>query len=399
MRDVDEIREYWERHARRDPLWAVLSEDSKRDGRWDVDRFFQTGVSEVAAVFYQLDSRRLDLTRGAALDFGCGVGRLSQALASRFDRVVGVDISTRMVALASDFNAYPSRVSYVVNPNPNLRLFGDRTFDFVISNIVLQHLSPELAFDYIGEFFRVLTPGGVLVFQLPSHQRTGSDAPAVAGPSAMPDEAYHASLEAVGLETLSLRPGGTITITIAVTNTSPFAWNAQRSGIMRAGNHWLSGAGDRMLTRDDGRSALPRILESSEACHVPLTITAPAEAGDYRCAFDIAHEGVLWFHDKGSPRLTIPVRVGDIDRDDTGANRRDASKTREPDRVFDRAAAAGQDLVNLASPDPGDFPMHGVGRADVIALLTRHGGTLLHVEDDIGAGTAWISYRYYVRAR
>src|SRR4029453_17456242 len=95
----DDIRDYWDKHAAHDPLWAVLSEDSKSGGRWDVARFFQTGVSEIASVLYQLESRGLDLARGSALDFGCGVGRLTQALAPHFRHVTGVDVSPRMLAL------------------------------------------------------------------------------------------------------------------------------------------------------------------------------------------------------------------------------------------------------------------------------------------------------------
>lgn len=35
--------------------------------------------------------------RGVALDFGCGVGRLTRALAAFFDRATGVDISSSMI--------------------------------------------------------------------------------------------------------------------------------------------------------------------------------------------------------------------------------------------------------------------------------------------------------------
>jgi tRNA/tmRNA/rRNA uracil-C5-methylase (TrmA/RlmC/RlmD family) len=83
-------RTFWDAHAERDPLWAVLSEAGKEERKWDVRRFFQTGVNEVALIFYQLDSHGVDVKNGCALDFGCGVGRLTQALAPRFERVVGV---------------------------------------------------------------------------------------------------------------------------------------------------------------------------------------------------------------------------------------------------------------------------------------------------------------------
>jgi SAM-dependent methyltransferase len=44
-------------------------------------------------------------------------------------------------------------------------------FDFIVSNIVLKHVPPEIACSYIREFLRVLAPEGIAVFQLPSHHR------------------------------------------------------------------------------------------------------------------------------------------------------------------------------------------------------------------------------------
>lgn len=397
MNHVDQIRKYWDSHAERDPLWAVLSEATKSGGRWDVERFFETGVSEIASVFYQLDSRRIDVARGSALDFGCGVGRLTQALAPSFDRVVGVDISTRMLALAEDFNAFPSRVSYVANPHEDLHVFDDRSFDFIISNIVLQHVPPALALTYVGEFFRLLRRGGILVFQLPAHRRTDDDAAPPASPTAMADDAYQATISAIGVDALALAPGAEITLPVAITNISGVDWHAEHAGVMRAGNHWLDASGDRMLNRDDGRSSLPRVVKSGATCHVQVTITAPPEAGDYQCAIDIAHEGVLWFHDKGSALLRFPVRVGRVGHSNEGPQPTADARGREPERSVERSSTALLHRVNLANPDPGDFPMHGVDRAQVLDLIARHHGTLLHIEDDTGAGTDWISFRYYAR--
>ncbi|PYR57060.1 MAG: SAM-dependent methyltransferase, partial [Acidobacteria bacterium] len=150
---LEDSRNFWDGHARRDPLWAILSESAKKDGKWGLGRFFQTGVAEISSLFYELDSRRVPMRRGSALDFGCGVGRLTQALAPHFDRVVGVDISPNMVQLATGLNRFPGNVSYVWNQAPHLQRFGDAAFDFVVSNIVLQHIPPEITLRYLEEFF------------------------------------------------------------------------------------------------------------------------------------------------------------------------------------------------------------------------------------------------------
>ena len=105
---IEESGELWDRHARRDPLWAILSDPARKGGRWDLGRFMQTGVGEVASLLYQLQTLGLDVGRGEVLDFGCGVGRLSQALAPHFQRVTGVDISAEMIEQAQSLNRFPA---------------------------------------------------------------------------------------------------------------------------------------------------------------------------------------------------------------------------------------------------------------------------------------------------
>ena len=105
---------------------------------------------------------------GRALDFGCGVGRLSQALAEHFQSVVGVDIAESMVERAREFNRFGDHVVYLANATDDLRILDSDSFDFVYSNITLQHIPPEHGKNYIREFLRVLRPGGLALFQVPN---------------------------------------------------------------------------------------------------------------------------------------------------------------------------------------------------------------------------------------
>jgi len=59
--------------------------------------------------------------------------------------------------------------SFELANTPDLRRFRDATFDLVFSYLVLQHLpGTALIESYVREFIRLLTPGGVAVFQLPA---------------------------------------------------------------------------------------------------------------------------------------------------------------------------------------------------------------------------------------
>ncbi len=165
---LDIVRRTFEKLGREDPLYGVLTDHSRRHNRWDEAEFFATGVAEIEAVMTYVTQQAPDLRRTRALDFGCGVGRLSQALAAYFEQVTGIDIAASMLERAREFNRFGDRVEYLHNTSDDLALLPDAGFDFVYSNIVLQHIPPESSRRYIREFLRVLRPGGIAVFQVPS---------------------------------------------------------------------------------------------------------------------------------------------------------------------------------------------------------------------------------------
>ncbi len=171
LMDLKDVQTNWNRFGEADPFWAVLAWPGMEEGRWNPDAFFATGQEEIDAVLAYVAGLDVSIARDRTLDFGCGVGRLSQALARHFARVDGVDISETMIDLARKFNQHGDRCQYHLNLQDDLSLFPDDTFDFLYSNITLQHMPPRFAQRYILEFLRVLKPGGLMVFQIPSRPR------------------------------------------------------------------------------------------------------------------------------------------------------------------------------------------------------------------------------------
>ena len=163
-----DLQRTWEALGKEDPFWAVLTIRRFRHNRWDPDAFFEHGRREIRTVMDYVGQLGLDLRPGRALDFGCGVGRLTQSLADHFEEVVGLDISEPMLQTARRYNRHGHRCRYVVNTEDNLGLFEDGSFDFIYSNITLQHIPPEHSTSYVAEFFRILRPGGAAIFQLPA---------------------------------------------------------------------------------------------------------------------------------------------------------------------------------------------------------------------------------------
>lgn len=167
--DLSAHEREWNAIAALDPHWAVLSDPGRKYGGWDDEEFFATGEREVAERLAAAEGLGAPKGDKAALDFGCGLGRTARALARRFDRCVGVDISEEMVRRARELNASQENLSFVVNRSDDLSSFQDASFDLAYSSIVLQHLPSEDAVrSYLGELVRVLRPGGLLLFQLPS---------------------------------------------------------------------------------------------------------------------------------------------------------------------------------------------------------------------------------------
>jgi SAM-dependent methyltransferase len=166
---LSHTRQTWEEFARIDPYWAVLTDQSKQHGGWDPEDFMRTGRVTVEHDLARIRRLRPEFRQATALDFGCGVGRLTQALAEHFAQVTGVDISEGMIAHARRLNRHGGSVAYLVNTRSDLRLLEDGQFDLVYSFITLQHIPPASARRYIREFVRVTAPGGVICFQLPSY--------------------------------------------------------------------------------------------------------------------------------------------------------------------------------------------------------------------------------------
>lgn len=166
---VERDRRDWQELAELDPYWAALTDSAKRSEGWNPEQFAASGREEVRRLLAYAEHLGHPVRRGAALDFGCGPGRVTRALAETFGSVVGVDVSESMVATARELVGDAGDCRFVAG-TAALAELGGESFDLVYSNLVLQHVSDAAAVHgYIREFVRVLAPGGLIAFQLPSH--------------------------------------------------------------------------------------------------------------------------------------------------------------------------------------------------------------------------------------
>ena len=172
MKSLQELQRTWEGLAQQDPLWAICTDPAKHNKRWSREEFFATGKNEVGVVVQCVTGLGVSIDgKAPALDFGCGVGRLTRALAERFAECWGMDISPTMITLAKQFNRDLPQCRFLLNERDTLEGLEDNYFGFIYSSIVLQHMAEPYIRRYVAELVRVLRPGGALVFQLPDSLR------------------------------------------------------------------------------------------------------------------------------------------------------------------------------------------------------------------------------------
>lgn len=155
----------WDAWAHIDPVWAMTGSPTSTgelmaSGRLELESFLRDTVDS-----------GLTFGRETALDFGCGVGRVTQAMCAHFVRVYGIDISPLMLDKAEASNRYPGQCIYRLNQRPDLVFIPDQSVDLVYSVNTLWHVPIDLRPVYIAEFIRVLKPSGLAMIQVGSPSR------------------------------------------------------------------------------------------------------------------------------------------------------------------------------------------------------------------------------------
>ncbi|MBA3521645.1 MAG: class I SAM-dependent methyltransferase [Gemmatimonadales bacterium] len=155
----------WEYYGKHNPYYGVLSHGEFRFGVLDESarrKFFESGVEVVDGFIALAEKAFGPLRYGVALDYGCGVGRLTRRLAERFREVIGVDISSEMLEEA--------RRNLADQDNVSFQLAGSEyagSLDLVISKIVFLHIAPEEGYRILERLASRLAPGGVGILDLP----------------------------------------------------------------------------------------------------------------------------------------------------------------------------------------------------------------------------------------
>jgi cyclopropane fatty-acyl-phospholipid synthase-like methyltransferase len=199
-RILAKMKTEWEERARTNARHFIQTEEEN----WQDSDFFRSGqmnvdneiVPDLEHICRGADPRALRV-----LEIGCGVGRITRALAHLFGEVHAVDISAEMIHQARVNLADLNNAFVYVNNGADLQVLpSSLDFDFAFSFIVFQHIpSKEVIESYISEVSQRLKPGCLFKFQVQG---------AIEGYNPSPDDTWlGASFTPVEMEEIARRHG------------------------------------------------------------------------------------------------------------------------------------------------------------------------------------------------
>jgi SAM-dependent methyltransferase len=271
---TDRMRNAWDRRARKNARRFIECGHSGSD-----DDFWSSGRRDLDDLV--LKGLTLDPS-AAALEIGCGIGRLLRPLSERIAQATGVDISGEMIRIG--------RAALADRPNVRLErtdgdLSGvaDHSLDLVYSHIVFQHVPARAAISrYFAEAARVLRPGGVFRFQVDGRRGRWYPFPDTWHGVRYAAGALRQEIGAVGFEIVDLTGEGTQYMWVTARRSGDGGSETRAVQVER--RRWDVDALDRLLSRLGRSPSAERGRVESGA------VTLKALSGDW-----------LERHDSGSP--------------------------------------------------------------------------------------------------
>lgn len=163
----------WKSFGEEEPYWSVLTDDQyKKDGiEKRLNSFYKSGDVDVERAVASLLRNGVDCSKiRRVTDFGCGVGRLSLALAKRFPDVTGVDVSEPHLVIAREQASVRNIRNVSFTAVQSIEALGTLPeCDFLMTIIVLQHNPPPIIAATLRRLLGRVAPGGYAYFQLPTY--------------------------------------------------------------------------------------------------------------------------------------------------------------------------------------------------------------------------------------
>ncbi len=160
MNISEKMKQDWDNRAQHHARYWIATENYQTE-----EVFAQSGRDTANSLLESL----MNLYRPSwkVLDIGCGIGRVLKPLTKHFHNLVGIDVSSTMIAKSKTWLAKHPHVTTFENSGVDLREFDDESFNLVYSYVAFQHMPRPVFEQYLREVNRVLTAEGYFALQIP----------------------------------------------------------------------------------------------------------------------------------------------------------------------------------------------------------------------------------------
>ena len=161
----------WEKWGAKNPYFGVLSDKKFLGKKLDTKlqkEFYKSGADQVGTSIEKLRqlTGKQKLHFYHAVDFGCGVGRLSVALTEYSKKVTALDVSPSMITTARSNTPknLQNKISYKIADNKLAVL--PAKYDLLYSCIVFQHIPTSRGMKILSKLLNNLENHGCAVIQI-----------------------------------------------------------------------------------------------------------------------------------------------------------------------------------------------------------------------------------------
>lgn len=163
MKQLNELKLLWEHLARSNSKYYIFSDCGKNI----TDEQFEKSGKKDTEEFVLNDKYIFDTGNKSILEIGCGNGRMTKYICSKFKRVVAIDISRTMIQEAALRLQTVQNVQLLETDGYDFSLIADKSIDIVFSYLVFQHFKDKRMVECnFEEVNRVLKPGGLFKVRL-----------------------------------------------------------------------------------------------------------------------------------------------------------------------------------------------------------------------------------------
>ena len=219
----ERINQEWEFLGENDPYWSVLTQQQYHLDEFAThkEQFYRSG--KYSSDLFLAALRRNNINPyliELCVDFGCGVGRVTNFLAKSFVNVIAVDISSRHLNIAKNHLQSEGVTNVEFKQLEKIQSIKELPLlDGIFSVITMQHNPPPLMALMLEALLERLKPSGVAYLQIPTYRKgylfeaeryLSTTAPKTLEMHFLPQFQVFKIIDALGCKCLEIREDGMV---------------------------------------------------------------------------------------------------------------------------------------------------------------------------------------------